>query len=447
MIKHLTEEEVKMIREGVRLRRTPETLIEDKWSVSPLNRDRDVVGHYPRKVTLRDITLRTIEQTPGVWISEIQRRRLMERLVEVGIKSFQCAWLVFSDVDDLRKEIGFMKNLSSDVEVTVLATGREFAAMAAAAGADVYVTYAPAIWEFNLIYGTYGRKILRAHRANQDWRSSVAYPKSEDEQLDSLADDVTYARSLGLKSAIHVSMLHYATADYVRRLAQRAVEVNADEIDLADGASAVSPEAWGYLVRQVREVAPELRIGLHTHNGFGLAQASALSGIREGATSIDVAVNHLCSGAGQVDLAEAAASLEVLYGVETGIDLKKLTRLARFVEDISGVRMAQNKPITGSHAWDYTEEAMAEEESFAPVHKSVNPEIFGNKSRYVLGRYSGISGVEEIVTRLAGAGISIPHEQVRRIFAILSDQMATVGRTFSDDEIMDEVRQLIDGGL
>ena len=78
---HLTDDEVRSIQNEFKARRRPGSYEEGKWAVSHFNRDPRVLGaswpnHYPKSVVLRDITLRTIEQTPGVTLSQEQRKRL-----------------------------------------------------------------------------------------------------------------------------------------------------------------------------------------------------------------------------------------------------------------------------------------------------------------------------------------------------------------------------------
>jgi isopropylmalate/homocitrate/citramalate synthase len=443
MIGHLTQEEFDKIQAGVARSRTPETLIPHKWSVSPLNRDPKAVGELPRFVKLRDISLRTIEQTPGVWLSQSQRRSLTEVLVDAGVRSFQVAWMVFKDQKNLEEEVSFLKSLGDDIETTVTAATHEQADMAAQAGVDVYSSYAPSIWEFNMIYGTYGRLILRAHSRGEDWRNTVKYPRSEEEQLEMLAGDVTYAKSLGMKGCMASSMLHYATIDYLRKFAQTAKDVGADEIRLNDGASGLAPEAWRYLVGNVHEVAPLIPISTHTHNAYGLAGANALAAVSAGATGVEVAVNHVCGATGQADLAEVAAALEVLYGIDTGIKLENLTHLARYVEDLTGAPLAANHPITGKRAFEYAEEAMAEEELYAPVHKSVNPELFGNEAYWVLGRYSGIDASYQLDSELRSRGVTLSEEELAEVLARLRADMESRGKAVTPSELADEARWVI----
>jgi isopropylmalate/homocitrate/citramalate synthase len=443
MIGHLTQEEFEQIQAAVKRCRTDETLVRGKWSVSPLNRDPNALGVRPSYVKLRDISLRTIEQTPGVWLSPKQRQSLTETLVDAGVRSFQVAWLVFKDAKSLETEVAFLKSLADDIETSVTAATHEQADMAAQAGVDVYSSYAPSIWEFNMIYGTYGRLILRANSRGENWRKTVKYPRSEAEQLDMLASDVQYAQSLGMKGCMASSMLHYATIDYLRKFGKTAQDVGADEIRLNDGASGLAPEAWRYLVSNVREVAPDVPISTHTHNAYGLASANALAAVSAGATGVEVAVNHVCGATGQADLAEVAAALEVLYGVNTGIKLGNLTHLARFVEDLTGAPLAANHPITGVRAFEYAEEAMAEEELYAPVHKSVNPELFGNEAYWVLGRNSGVDASYQLDNSLREKGIELSSEELSSVLERLKRDMESRGRAVTPKELADEALYII----
>lgn len=445
---HLTDQEAKLVKEAVARRRTPKTLVEGKWSVSPLNQDSTVISRYgggqlPERVVLRDITLRTIDQTPGVWVTEPQRRLLAEELIRAGVSSLQIAWLAVEGAGDLKKEVEFVKKLNPHIELSVCGGTSDRVDIAADAGIDLYLAYGPIVPEFQLIHGPYARQILRAQQRGEDWRKTIAYPKSEAEFLKRLQDDVVYAKRRGIRAGMFTSMLHYATPQDMINFARAAHEVGADEIGLGDGASGVGPEAWHYIVSLIRREAPGIRISVHAHNAFGLATASALAAIQAGADMVEVAVNHLCSGAGQVDLAELAASLEVLYGVSTGIDLSRLTPLKELVEDLTGVRMSPNKAITGRDVSTYTEEAIFEEEQYAPVHKAANPEVFGNKARYVLGRFSGVSGAQMLRGRLAERGQKVSDAQIASLLPRLKGIMEMRGRTLSDDELTDVAADLV----
>jgi len=442
MDSHLTEKEIAVIREAVANRRTPKTLVDGKWSVSPLNQDPAVLGkcadsQLPKQVVIRDITLRTAEQAVGVWLSQPQRRYLAEAIVGIGVKAIQVSWIASDTSNTLKEETDLIHKLDPSIETSLLATSIKNVEVAAAAGIDLFQTYGTSLPEFHVIYGSYGRQILRAHRRGEDWRKTVKYPRNEAEHFALMQEDVRHAKKLGMKAAMVTSMLHYATPDYLARFARAAAEAGADEIGLSDGASGVGPEALRYMVSIVKKEAPGAAISVHVHNSFGLGTATAVSAVQAGASIVEVAMNHLCSSTGQADLAEVVAALEVLYGVGTGIDMSKLTPLKLMVEDMTGIKMSDMKAVTGKYAGTYSEEGMWEEEQYAPVHKGVQTSIFGNPARYVLGRFSGVSGAWDIRAKVAEKGYEVSDAQMEVILKQLKSIMEMRHRTLSDEELVE----------
>jgi len=241
---HLTDHEAKLIKEAVARRRTPKTLVEGKWSVSPLNQDPAVIARYgggklPERVVLRDITLRTIDQTPGVWVTEPQRKLLAEELIRAGVSSLQIAWLAVQGAGDLKKEVEAVKKLNPEIELSVCGGTSQRVDVAADAGIDLYLAYGPIVPEFQMIHGPYAREILRAHQRGEDWRKTIAYPKTEAEFLKRLQDDCAYAKRRGMRAGMFTSMLHYATAqDVVRKgldFAAKELEVAKADLEFSAG--------------------------------------------------------------------------------------------------------------------------------------------------------------------------------------------------------------------
>ena len=67
----MTDDEVKFVRDQLHSMRSKGVYELGKWYISGFNRKPDVLGQklperMPAKVVLKDITLRTAEQTPGI---------------------------------------------------------------------------------------------------------------------------------------------------------------------------------------------------------------------------------------------------------------------------------------------------------------------------------------------------------------------------------------------
>ena len=65
-----------------------------------------------------------------------------------------------------------------------------------------------------------------------------------------------------------------------------------------------------------------------------------------------VSYTHLIGDrAGNVVLAELVAALEVIYGIRTPFNLKKMNELARFAAQVSAREIPVNAPIVGDHVF------------------------------------------------------------------------------------------------
>ena len=86
------------------------------------------------------------------------------------------------------------------------------------------------------------------------------------------------------------------------------------------------------MILVIRSAAPKLRIAIHVHNTFGLGVGLCVAAVQAGADVVELSLNGTGPASGQVDLAQVAAALEILYGVKTGINLERLTGLRRVWE-------------------------------------------------------------------------------------------------------------------
>jgi methanogen homocitrate synthase len=101
-------------------------------------------------------------------------------------------------------------------------------------------------------------------------------------------------------------------------------------------------------------------------------------------------VNGLGERTGNAALEELILGLELLYGYETKYDIGALKELSLLVESLSGVKLAQNKPVVGEE--NFTRESgigvnLVVENPLAMF--ATHPQITGRKGKIVLGKKSG----------------------------------------------------------
>lgn len=126
-------------------------------------------------------------------------------------------------------------------------------------------------------------------------------------------------------------------------------DLDFDVIALSDTMAWANPMQIRRTVGAVRDKYPDARISLHLHDTRGLAIANAYAGLQMGVDMYDACVAGLggCPFAGHKGAAGNVCTEDLVFmcdemGIETGIDLEKLTECARLAEDIVG------HPLPGS---------------------------------------------------------------------------------------------------
>lgn len=151
----------------------------------------------------------------------------------------------------------------------------------------------------------------------------------------------------------------------------------------------------------MKKLTGGLPIEFHTHNDFGMGVASEMAAVYAGAEVIHSAVNGLGERTGNVATEELMAVLKILIGVNQHYKLDKLMDLCKMVENISGVKLAENKPIVGSR--NYVRESGIGVDlvlKYPLAMFATDPQIFGRTGEVVLGKKSGKASVDYYLDKL-----------------------------------------------
>jgi isopropylmalate/homocitrate/citramalate synthase len=142
---------------------------------------------------------------------------------------------------------------------------------------------------------------------------------------------------------------------------------------------------------------------------------------------------------GITSLEELAASLEMLYDVKTGLKLDQLTSLSRLHEDMTGMRIADNKPVVGPRAFNYRVAAgrvasAPKRDVFYGSPKVVpfDPVAVGNRRVFMVGKFSG---PDEVAKRLAEIGLSVTDEQLVTVVDLVRDRGRATKRAVTDEDL------------
>ncbi|WP_105972942.1 hypothetical protein [Streptomyces geranii] len=427
-----TPEEVARFRAELAARRAPGAYEPGRWSVSPLNRLTDVVGSPPESVRLRDATLRSMETLPGVTASAPQKAEFLRQLVGTGVPEVVTAGLAGRDDDALKAEIALAKGENEDCRlVCPLMRSPADIDRAAAAGYDAVQVWVQGFGETSLIYQP---AVYAAAWRGEEWRRPET-PRDRSAVLERAVALVTHARSVGLDVIVPLLMVSYATEESHAESVNVLAGAGATELTLFDGPGALTPEAYGHLVRRTRELAPGVEVGLHPHNTFGLAVGCAVTAVQAGAGAVELSVNGYCGGPGNADLAATALAFEALYGVRTGIRTESLTQLARTAERLTGYETAWNHPVTGTHAfcWGGMDLITQETEIDSLLHNCLEPALVGNERRIP---FTPDSGPYTLADRMAELGTNdLTPTQVDELLARARELMRAEGRLATDEDL------------
>jgi isopropylmalate/homocitrate/citramalate synthase len=128
-------------------------------------------------------------------------------------------------------------------------------------------------------------------------------------------------------------------------------------------------------------------------------------------------------------------ALESLYGIDSGIDARKLTGLANLFERLSAWPTAKDKPLVGEYAFNDASDTHSFLMQFDPLLFSpVTPQIVGNQRRSHLDLKSG---VHTLRMRLQEIGLEVSEESLPGLWARIQKELESKRRALSEAELRD----------
>lgn len=357
----------------------------------------------PRRVEIIDCTLRDGEQAPGVWFTVEEKLTLAAQLSAAGVAVLDAGFPASSDAEVETLQAMRAQGLSARIGATARPIGRDIAAAERARAHEVFLFMPTSELRLRETLG------VTAKQAGQLFRGGAEEVLARGMALNLVFEDATRAEPTALLRMIEALRPH----------------VTITRLVICDTVGCAEPLGMHALIRTLdRALDAELALCVHTHNDFGMAGANTLAAVAAGARAITCTVNGIGERAGNADLAECAAALTHIYGVEHGIDPKRLAALSHAVERSSGIHMSPIKPVTGSNVYRHESgvhvDAMlknAQSYEFLPAAWS------GRRSEYVLGKHSGGSLVRLLLQR---AGVAASDERVQALLQKV--KAAAIGR-------------------
>jgi isopropylmalate/homocitrate/citramalate synthase len=273
-----------------------------------------------------------------------------------------------------------------------------------------------------------------------------AYKWPLERAIDLSIESTAYAHSQGLEIVFFPIDFSRAEMKWVLDLILRvATEGHMDALALVDTFGVVSPHAMQYLVREVKKRVNK-RLEAHFHMDFGMGIANTIMAVAEGVEVIHSTVLGLGERAGNVPIEETAMALLTLYGIDSGIKYDKLYGLARLVEQLSGHKVASNRPVVGEQLFQIESGIIASwwqncgkdnPTELFPFHWDV---VGQPPAKVVLGKGSGIDSIK---AALKGIGVVANDEEAMQVVVGVKEFSLEHKRLLTDDEFRSVVAKVL----
>lgn len=374
--------------------------LESQGLIKNYNRSRkNLPSKLPKRVFIWDETLREGEQALTVFLTYVEKVKLAKMMDEMGIAIITVGFPAVS-----KEEKRTVRRISNE----------EFRQASIAAPARIIRRDVDACLEC-------GIKEIPIFTQFNELNLKYRLKMTKEQVLEKTVDCIEYAKKHGVTVSFVLEDASRTPIQDILQIFEAAVKAGADRMVIADTVGFLRPLSMRYLVSHVRKglqaLGREVPLSVHCHNDFGLATANTLAAVEEG-----VAYPHTCIAgfggrAGVAPLEEVVTALELLYRIDTGVNLKKLHRLAQLAEKCFATPIPFHKPIVGENAFSHGSEAHAHGILTQPLlDKPFPPKIVGRESQFYLGKQMEKPLVEDLLT-LAGIRVSSEqiHEIVRRI--------------------------------
>jgi isopropylmalate/homocitrate/citramalate synthase len=322
---------------------------------------------------VRDSTIREGEETPGVYYTLEQKIKIVEKLEEIGVEHIDCGYIgQVQDQWDLAnqiKELGI--NLKTYSHLSSNPTRWDEEIKRSLEAKLDYIGFGIVLTPWQLLLFTGDNKV------------------SQEVMIGLIPSVLKRIKRMGGQAILDCVDATRTDLTILKEAIEKGVKFGAKMVMLYDTVGACHVPAISYMIKQIKPIVKDVPLGIHVHDDFGLGTASTIAAIEQGATYMDLVVNKLGDRAGNSSFEEVIVALEMLYGINTGINMSKLYKLSKYIEKVSGVPLPYNKPVVGRNTFLHESElhvmSTLEKDKFWMCFTPFRPEVVGQEERIIFG--------------------------------------------------------------
>lgn len=368
-----------------------------------------LLGKYPEQVQFFDTTLRDGEQTPGISLTPSKKLDIARALDELGVKVIEAGFAAVSPGEREAVELISKAGLNAEICSATRSVIK-----------DIDIAIHAGVDSVNIIIPVSELHVKRKFNKEHDWI------------LDVTGNVVQHAKDRGVIAEICLEDGSRTEMDFLKKVIQRAMDAGVDRVTPCDTVGTLTPEGSLEFYGSIHQMFPDMFLGVHTHDDFGLATANTIAGVAGGGTHIHATINGIGERAGNASLEESCVALEMLYRVKTGINMQRITATSHTVSRVTGMQVQPNKAIVGRNAFAHESGIHTHAILRDPnTYERIDPALVGAARRLVSGKHAGSTGLFNNLTIMGLEPTEDQFNQILEKVKTLGDQ----GNLISDTDL------------
>ncbi len=241
---------------------------------------------------------------------------------------------------------------------------------------------------------------------------------SAETNLKMIDDSIRFLKSFGREVIFDAEHFFDAYKDdpmYALTALTAAANAGADCLALCETNGGCIPQEVCGIMTAVCDKFPDVKIGFHGHNDSACGVANSLMAVSTGAEHIQGTINGIGERCGNADLTGIIPGLVLKMGCKTSVNLKKLTEISKYVDEITNGIHNKRQPYTGQSAFTHKGgihvSAIQRNEQ---TYEHIKPETVGNKQRVLVSELSGKSNVL-FKTKKLGIKLDAKGKAIKRV--------------------------------
>lgn len=269
------------------------------------------------------------------------------------------------------------------------------------------------------------------------WQVEEILKTTREENLAMIYDSVHYlVHTAGRR--VMVDLEHFfdgykADPEYATACCRAASDAGASCLVLCDTNGGSMPWEIQAATEDMVRTFDCCTVGIHAHNDCGMAVANSIMAAKAGAGLIQGTINGIGERTGNADLCTIVPSLALHVSTKMGCNLKDLTTVSRFVDELLNRTPQTTAPFVGASAFAHKGGLHVAAMERNPLsYQHVDPALVGNAQRFLI---SELSGRQNILAKMKEAGID-GDDMSERALAILErvKSLEAQGYTFEGAE-------------